>query len=113
MRLMGVYKSENSRDLKCLQLSAIAMGATDPAYPLYPIANIVAAGMVLLVLLTSFVRQSWNLGVAFLCFWLFLENLIDAANAIIWSDNADIKFHAYCDIGMFCVLSSGGYEHVY
>ena len=73
--------------------------AADPTYPLYPIASIVAAVMLLLVLLTSFIRQSWNLGVAFLCFWLFFETLIAGINAIVWSDNADIKLYVYCDIG--------------
>ena len=73
--------------------------AVDPTYPLYPIANFLASVMLLLVLLTSFVRQSWNLGVAFLCFWLFFECLTDGVNAIIWSDNADVKLYIYCDIG--------------
>ncbi|KZV62000.1 STE3-domain-containing protein [Peniophora sp. CONT] len=74
------------------------MAAVDPTYPLYPLASILAAAMLLLVLLTSFVRQSWNLGVAFLCFWLFWENLTGGVAAIIWSDNADIKLYVYCDI---------------
>ncbi|VDC05733.1 unnamed protein product [Peniophora sp. CBMAI 1063] len=74
------------------------MGAVDPAYPLYPIACIVASVLLLLVLTSSFVRQSWNLGVAFLCFWLFFENLTFAANAVIWSDNDDVKLYVYCDI---------------
>ncbi|VDB95531.1 unnamed protein product [Peniophora sp. CBMAI 1063] len=73
-------------------------GAADPTYPLYPIACFLAAAMLLLVLLTSFIRQTWNLGVAFLCFWLFFENLAGGVNAIIWSDNADIKLYVYCDI---------------
>ncbi|KZV66402.1 STE3-domain-containing protein [Peniophora sp. CONT] len=72
--------------------------AVDPTYPLYPIASILAAAMLLLVLLTNFIRQSWNLGVAFLCFWLFLENITSGINAIIWSDSADIKWYVYCDI---------------
>ena len=55
--------------------------------------------MLLLVLLTSFVRQHWNFGVMSLCFWLLLENLLNAISAIIWSDNGDIKLYAYCDIG--------------
>ena len=76
------------------------MNAADPTYPLFPIASLLAAIALLLVLLTSFVRESWNLGVAFLCFWLFLENLADGANAILWSDNADVKLYVYCDIGM-------------
>ncbi|KZV68511.1 STE3-domain-containing protein [Peniophora sp. CONT] len=74
------------------------MGAADPSYPLHPIACILAATMLILVLLTSFIRQNWNLCVTFLCFWLFLENLTGAANTIIWSDNADIKHFVYCDI---------------
>ena len=73
--------------------------AADPTYPLYPIACILAAAMLCLVLLTNFLRQSWNLGVAFLCFWLFLECLTDGVDAIIWSDNADIRLYIYCDIG--------------
>lgn len=84
------------------------MGAADPTYPLYPIASILAATLLLLVLLTSFIRQNWNLGVTFLCFWIFLENLTGAANTIIWSDNADIKHYVYCDIGVyFTPLLSG------
>ncbi|KZV66405.1 fungal pheromone STE3G-protein-coupled receptor [Peniophora sp. CONT] len=72
--------------------------AVDPTYPLYPIACFLAAAMLLLVLMTSFVRQSWNLGVAFLCFWLLFGNLANGSNAIIWSDNANIKLYVYCDI---------------
>ena len=75
------------------------MHAFDPTYPLYPIACFVAAIMLFLVLLTSFVRQSWNLGVNFLCFWLFLEILTAGVNAVIWADNTDAKFYVYCDIG--------------
>ncbi|KZV61594.1 STE3-domain-containing protein [Peniophora sp. CONT] len=73
-------------------------GAVDPTYPLYPIACTLASTGVLLVLLTNFVRHSWNLGVTFLCFWLFVENLTAAINAVVWSDNADIKLLVYCDI---------------
>ncbi|VDB95527.1 unnamed protein product [Peniophora sp. CBMAI 1063] len=74
------------------------MVAADPTYPLYPIACFLASAMLLLVLLTSFIRQNWNLGVAFLCFWLFFENLAGGVDDIIWSDNADIKLYVYCDI---------------
>ena len=75
------------------------MGAVDPTYPLYPIACILASALLFLVLLTSFIRQSWNLGVAFLCFWLFFETLSDAINSILWSDNYDVKNYVYYDIG--------------
>ncbi|VDB95533.1 unnamed protein product [Peniophora sp. CBMAI 1063] len=74
------------------------MAAVDPTYPLYPISCLLAAATLLLVLLTSFLRQSWNLGVTLLCFWLFFENLTGGINSVIWSDNADIKLYVYCDI---------------
>ncbi|KZV65156.1 STE3-domain-containing protein [Peniophora sp. CONT] len=74
------------------------MAAADPTYPLYPIALVLSSAMLLLVLTTNFVRQSWNFGVASLCFWLFFENITSAVNAIIWSDNADLKLYVYCDI---------------
>ena len=82
-----------------------SMKAVVPNYPLYPIACILAAAMLLLVLLTSLVRQSWNLGVAFLCFWLFFENLTGGINAILWSDNSDIKLDFYCDIGLYMLAA--------
>jgi hypothetical protein len=53
----------------------------------------------LIVLTTCSVRKSWNLGVVFLCFWLFWEDLTLGINAIIWSNNAEIKLYVYCDIG--------------
>ena len=81
------------------------MAAVDPTYPLYPIASFLASLMLLLVLLTSFVRQSWNFGVALLCFWLFFENLTNGINAILWSDNFDIKLNVYCDIGSYTLAA--------
>ena len=80
------------------QSLAAGMPAVDPTYPLYSIACVLSAAMLLHVAFTSFVRQSWNLGVAFLCFWLFFENLANGVNSIIWADNADIKLFVYCDI---------------
>ncbi|VDC00506.1 unnamed protein product [Peniophora sp. CBMAI 1063] len=84
------------------------LGAVDPTYPLYPLACILASMGVLAVLITSFVRQSWNRGVAFLCFWLFLENVAGAIDTIIWSDNATIKLFVYCDI----VSHLGAFIHI-
>ena len=75
------------------------MPPPDPLYPLFPIACTLAIVMLFLVLLTSIIRRSWNLGVAFLCFWLFFENLTFGVNAVIWYDNADVKYYVYCDIG--------------
>lgn len=84
--------------------------AADPTYPLNPVANIIAAALLSLVLLNSVIRQSWNLGLAFLCFWLFLESLTDGVGGIIWSDNADVRLYVYCDISEFQPpqLESGG-----
>jgi hypothetical protein len=73
--------------------------AADPTYPLYPIFCIICAALMLLMLMTSFVRKSWNIGVAFLCFWLFWDLLTVGIDAVIWSDNAYIKLYVYCDIG--------------
>ncbi|KZV63987.1 fungal pheromone STE3G-protein-coupled receptor [Peniophora sp. CONT] len=70
----------------------------DPTYPLFPIACFLSVAMLLLVLLTNLIRQSWNLGVAFLCFWLFFENLTFGIDAIVWADNDDIKLYIYCDV---------------
>ncbi|KZV75168.1 hypothetical protein PENSPDRAFT_748772 [Peniophora sp. CONT] len=74
------------------------MSAVIPGYPLYPIVCTLAAVMMLLTLLTSAVRGNWNLGVASLCFWLCLMLSSEVANAILWSDNADIKLYTWCDI---------------
>ncbi|KZV69432.1 STE3-domain-containing protein [Peniophora sp. CONT] len=74
------------------------MAAADPTYPAYPIASLLATVMMLLVLSTNLVRQHWNLGVTFLCVWLCLDNLIFVVNTIAWSDNADIKLYAWCDL---------------
>ena len=82
------------------------MAASDPTYPLYPIACFLSSLMLLLVLLTSFIRQNWNLGVALLCFWLLLENITNGVDAIIWFDNATLKLYVYCDIGTHSLLLS-------
>ncbi|KZV75247.1 fungal pheromone STE3G-protein-coupled receptor [Peniophora sp. CONT] len=74
------------------------MAALDPTFPLYPIVCVLSSISLLLVLMTTFVRQSWNLGVAFLCFWLPIETLILAVDTIVWADNADVKLYVYCDI---------------
>ncbi|VDB86832.1 unnamed protein product [Peniophora sp. CBMAI 1063] len=74
------------------------MVAADPTYPAYPVACAVAAALMLLVLSSSLVRQTWNLGVVFLCIWLLLQNIVNTINTIVWSDNADVKLYVWCDI---------------
>ena len=76
----------------------VAARAVDPTYPLYPVACFLSSAMLLSVLLTSFIRQSWNLGVTFLCGWLLLYNLINAVDYIVWSDNDNIKLYFWCDV---------------
>jgi hypothetical protein len=83
-----------------------SMMAVDPTYPLYPVSCIVCATLMLLVLTMSFVRQSWNIGLAFLCFWLFWQLLTAGIDAVIWSDSAEIKLLVYCDIGKSKPLAS-------
>jgi hypothetical protein len=73
----------------------------DPTYPLYPVVSFTCAALLLLTLTTNTVRQSWNLGVLFLCFWLFWETLFQGIDAVIWSNNADVKLPVYCDIGAY------------
>ncbi|KZV74000.1 STE3-domain-containing protein [Peniophora sp. CONT] len=93
------WESSSPKTVDTVHIPHCSMAASvNPTYPLYPIACVLSATMLLLVLLTSFIRQSWNLGVAFLCFWLFFENLTSGVNGIIWADNADIRLYVYCDI---------------
>jgi hypothetical protein len=73
--------------------------AADPTYPLFPIFNITFAALMLLVLTTNIVRRSWNLGVSFLCFWLFLELLVNGIDSVIWAYSAEVKLYVWCDIG--------------
>ena len=82
----------------------MAAGA-DPTYPLLPIAFILSATMLFLVLLTSFIRQNWNFGVTLLCVCLLIEDATAAFDTIVWSDNADIKYYVYCDIGQFFAIN--------
>lgn len=86
-----------------------AMRAVDPTYPLFPVASFLATALILILLITRSIRQSWNLGVALLCFCLLLQNVTNGVNAIIWSDNVEAELQVYCDIGTsdsFCVHDS-------
>ena len=79
--------------------------AADPTYPLSSVVTITCSAFLLLVFVLNIVRKSWNLGLSFLCFWLSWEILTDGINAVIWSDDADIKLYVYCDIGAFATTS--------
>lgn len=75
------------------------MVATDPTYPLYPVLSLVCAAFLALILVLGAMHVSLNRAATFLCFWLFLENLTNGIDAIIWSDNDDVKLAVWCDIG--------------
>ncbi|VDC00339.1 unnamed protein product [Peniophora sp. CBMAI 1063] len=95
----GICHFSRSTFQEPLGAAAFKMAATvDPSYPLYPIFCVLSSVSLLFVLLTSVIRHKWNLGVTFLCFWLFFENLTYAVNAVLWSDNVDVKHYVYCDI---------------
>ncbi|KAI0033475.1 GPCR fungal pheromone mating factor [Vararia minispora EC-137] len=72
--------------------------AIDPTYPLFPIVALISCVMLLHVLGTGLVRQSWNFGVMALCFGLFWLNLTFAVSHIVWAHSADLKAYVYCDI---------------
>ncbi|KAI0317106.1 GPCR fungal pheromone mating factor [Amylostereum chailletii] len=77
----------------------------DPTYPLVPVVSFIAASLVLLTVLTS-VRRRWNVGVLMLNMWLFLLNLIQGFETIIWSDNARNRSPVWCDISSHFELAS-------
>ena len=54
--------------------------------------------MLSLVLLSSFIRRNYSLGVTYLCLWLLLDDVTGGANYIVWSDNAVVRLVVYCDI---------------
>ena len=68
-----------------------------PGYPAIPVTAFISSALLLLVLITSIERRSWNFGLTILCFSVFIENFFGAIETIIWKDNADIKFLAFCD----------------
>lgn len=68
-----------------------------PGYPVVPVTTFISSTLLILVLISSAVRWSWNFGLTMLCFCLFVENFLGAIETIIWRDNADIKLYAFCD----------------
>ena len=76
----------------------------DPTYPLFPVACLLATAMLILVLSTSFIRQNWNFGITLLCLGTLLQVLTSGINAILWSNNFDLKYYVYCDIGKFVLI---------
>jgi hypothetical protein len=76
--------------------------AADPTYPLYPIASILCAALLVAVLTTSFIRRSFNIGVFILSACLAVLNLLQGINSIVWADTNEVKAVVYCDISARC-----------
>ncbi|KAI0034303.1 hypothetical protein K488DRAFT_69261 [Vararia minispora EC-137] len=78
----------------------------DPTYPFFPIASIISAFLLVLLLVTSAFRRSWNFGIFMICIGLLCEDLAFGVNSIIWADNADLKHYVWCDIAIRVSLKS-------
>ena len=76
-----------------IQLAALML----PGYPAIPITAFISSALLLLVLITSIERRSWNFGLTILCFSVFIENFFGAIETIIWRNDAEIRLHAFCD----------------
>ncbi|VDB84972.1 unnamed protein product [Peniophora sp. CBMAI 1063] len=75
--------------------------AVDPTYPLLPIANILCATLLFILLVINFVRrsQAFNLPVNILSFCLFWTTLFTGINMVIWANDSHLDFpFAYCDV---------------
>lgn len=81
------------------------MPSSDPTYPLFPAVAFITFVLLLFVLTTNIVRQSWNFGVTLLVVLLCLQLLVDGINSIVWAYNADIKSYIYCDVGKQITIS--------
>lgn len=67
----------------------------DPAYPLVPIANILASLLLILSFSTNLIR---NVAVAIFAAWILLMCLIRAVDSIIWSNNVKDIVPIWCTI---------------
>ncbi|VDB84968.1 unnamed protein product [Peniophora sp. CBMAI 1063] len=89
--------------------------AADPSYPLLPVANILCAGCLFLLLVMNVLRRShaFNVVVNLLSFSLFWETLLNGIGMIVWANDANIKAHAFCDIvshvNMFNLVAKPAY----
>ena len=68
-----------------------------PGYPAIPVTGFISSTLLLLVLITSIERRSWNFGLTVLCVCVFVENFFGSIETVIWKDNADIKLYVFCD----------------
>ncbi|VDB88615.1 unnamed protein product [Peniophora sp. CBMAI 1063] len=68
-----------------------------PGYPIIPVTAFVSSALLLLVLISSAERRSWNFGLTVLCVCVFVENFCGAIETVMWKDNADVKLYTFCD----------------
>lgn len=77
----------------------------DPTYPLVPIANVFAAILVILTLVTSGVRGAYNRGVVMFEGWVLVGLVITAVQTIIWRNTAKTIAPVFCDICAYLGLT--------
>ena len=73
----------------------------DPTYPLIPVANLLAACILVATLVSNSIRGAHNRGVIMLVGWTFVQDLIMAIHSIVWSDSSDNIAPVFCDICAF------------
>lgn len=90
----------------------------DPSYPLVPVLNLVCCVLVLITVSTV-IRQSWNTGVCLFGAWIFISTLTSGVNEIVWHDNIRNVAPVWCDICMspfacpfLLVLTAGEASHL-
>ncbi len=72
------------------------MSASDPSYPLYPVAAFVTAALVLIPF--GWHLQAWNAGTCLYMFWTALTCLNFGVNSILWHGTAVDLAPVWCDI---------------
>ena len=76
-----------------IQLAALML----PGYPAIPVTAFISSALLLLVLITSLERRSWNFGLTMLCFCVFIENFFGAIETVVWRNDAEIRLLVFCD----------------
>ena len=77
----------------------------DPTYPLIPIANICAAFLLSVTLVSNTIRGAHNRGVLMLQGWVLVQVILMAVQSIVWSDSWQIIAPVFCDVCEFDLSS--------
>ena len=78
----------------------------DPTYPLVPVANLLAACLVVHSLVSSGLRGAYTRGVVILGAWILMGDLITAVQAIVWRNSYDVRIPVFCDICVYPRISA-------